>query len=114
MLSGDARDARRKAIEWAQRGEHMQQVAISDVDQAGAVVPPHVLRALGAVSGDKVAFVENDNGPILLIKAASAPSGKRPISEIVGVFSTGERRTPEDDKALLREIRYGDELDEHP
>ncbi len=45
---------------------------------------------------------------------SSASSGKRPISEIVGVFSTGERRTSEDDKVLLREIRYGDELDEHP
>ncbi len=97
-----------------QRGKHLQQVAISDVDQAGAVVLPHVLRALGAVPGDKVAFVENDDGSISLTKAALAPSGKRPISEIVGVFSTGERRTPEDDKALLREIRYGDEIDGHP
>ena len=91
----------------------MQQVAVSEVDQAGAVVPPHVLQALGAVPGDTVAFIENDDGSISLRKAAPTPSGKRPISEIVGVFSTGERRTPEDDKAFLHEIRYGDELDEH-
>ncbi len=92
----------------------MQQVAVSEVDQDGVVVPLHVLRALGVAPGDKIAFVEKDDGSIALVKAANAPRVKRPISEIVGVFSTGEQRTPADDAALLREIRYGDELDERP
>jgi len=85
----------------------MQQVAVSEVDQDGVVVPLHVLRTLGVAPGDKIAFVEKDDGSIALVKAANAPRVKRPISEIVGVFSTGEQRTPEDDAALLREIRQG-------
>ena len=98
-------------VEWSQegKGKHMQQVAISDVDQAGAVVPPHVLRALGAVPGDTVAFVENDDGSISLMKAGRRRS-KRSVGEFAGIFATGRKQSLAEDLTLLREIRYGDEI----
>ena len=90
----------------------MQQVELSEVHNGTASIPTDVLRALGVANGDKVAFVKKMDGSISLVKAPLPPADKRPISEIVGVFSTGEQRSLEDELALLREIRYGDELDE--
>lgn len=89
----------------------MQQVAVSEVADDVATIPAAVLRALGVSNGDKVAFVRNDDGSIALTKAPASPTSvtKRPLSEIVGVISTGERRSLEEELALLREIRYGDE-----
>lgn len=90
----------------------MQKVELSEVRNGTASIPADVLHALGAANGDKVAFVKKMDGSISLVKAAHPPADKQPISEIVGVFSTGEQRSLEEELALLREIRYGDELEE--
>ncbi len=90
----------------------VQQIAISEVDESGATIPPLILSALGASPGDKVAFVEHDDGSISLAKASAMPTKKQPISDFIGVFATGEQRTLEEELALLRDMRYGDELDE--
>jgi len=58
---------------------------------------------LGVSNGDKVAFVRNDDGSM------QEQLGKRPISDFIGIFATGEKRSWEQDLALLHEIRYGDE-----
>jgi bifunctional DNA-binding transcriptional regulator/antitoxin component of YhaV-PrlF toxin-antitoxin module len=87
----------------------MQQMAVSDVGDEGATVPRVVLRALGASSGDKVAFVERDDGSISLVKAPPTPARRRPIADFVGAFATGKQRTLEEELALLHELRYGDE-----
>ncbi len=90
----------------------MQQIAVSEVDETGATIPPRILSALGAVPGDKIAFVANDDGSISLGKASPSATKKRPISDFIGVFATGEQRTLEEELALLRKLRYGDEIDE--
>ena len=89
----------------------MQQVAVSEVAEDAAMIPADVLRALGVSNGDKVAFVRKDDGSISLTKATSTTmsTAKRPISDFVGIFSTGEKRSWEEDLAMLHEIRYGDE-----
>ena len=89
----------------------MQQVAVSEVAEDAAVVPADVLRELGVSNGDKVAFVRNDDGSISLTKAPASQEqpGKRPISDFIGIFATGEKRSWEQDLAMLHEIRYGDE-----
>jgi len=90
-------------------GTGMQQLAVSEVAKDAATVPADVLHALGVSNGDKVAFVRNDDGSILLTKTRSESTAKRPISDIVGVISTGERRSWEEELAMLHELRYGDE-----
>jgi len=107
-------DPRTGALQWSiavgKEGD-MHQVAITEVTDDGAIVPADVLRTLGAARGDKVAFVTHDDGSISLAKAVDAspsPASGR-IRDIVGVFSTDTPRTPADDAAFLREVRYGDE-----
>jgi len=94
-------------------GTGMQQLAVSEVAKDAVTVPADVLHALGVSNGDKVAFVRNDDGAIVLTKtrSQSPPKStvKRPISDIVGVISTGERRSWEEELAMLHELRYGDE-----
>lgn len=88
----------------------IRQVAVSEVADDVAAIPADVLRALGVSNGDKVAFVRNDDGSISLTKAPATPAKvKWPISDFVGIFATGEKRSWEQDLAMLREIRYGDE-----
>jgi bifunctional DNA-binding transcriptional regulator/antitoxin component of YhaV-PrlF toxin-antitoxin module len=88
----------------------MQQVAVTEVQENGAGIPAEVLRVLGVSRGDRVAFFENDDGSVALTKAtASVP--KRPIRDFVGIFATDVQRSLEDEVALLREIRYGDEVE---
>lgn len=88
----------------------MRQVAVSEVADDMVMVPADVLRALGVSNGDKIAFVRNDDGSISLTKApAPTTKIKRPISDFIGIFATSEQRSLEQDLALLREIRYGDE-----
>jgi bifunctional DNA-binding transcriptional regulator/antitoxin component of YhaV-PrlF toxin-antitoxin module len=48
----------------------MQQVAVTEVQENGATIPAEVLRVLGVSRGDRVAFVEKDDGTITLTKAA--------------------------------------------
>lgn len=83
----------------------MQQVEISEVHDGAAAISANVLRALGISNGDRIAFVKQDHGSISLVKAPVRPATKRPMSEIVGMFSTGEQRLLEEDLALLHEIR---------
>ncbi len=90
----------------------MHQVAVSDVSDDGATIPRDVLRVLRASPGDTVAFVQNDDGSLVLMKALPRPVRRRLISNFVGVFATGEQRTLEQELALLQEMRYGDDLDE--
>jgi len=92
----------------ARRRDTMQQVAVTDVKDDGAAIPADVLRALGVSAGDTVAFVENDDGAISLVKAARR-GPKRSVGEFAGIFATGQDHSLEEDLALLREIRYGDE-----
>jgi bifunctional DNA-binding transcriptional regulator/antitoxin component of YhaV-PrlF toxin-antitoxin module len=87
----------------------MQQVAVTEVQESGATIPAEVLRALGVSSGDRVAFFENDDGTIALTKATSSTS-KRPIRDFVGIFATNDQRSLDEELALLREMRYGDEV----
>jgi len=89
----------------------MQQLAVSEVADDAVTLPADVLRALGVSNGDKVAFVRKDDGSISLTKAppTTMSTAKRPISDFVGIFSTGEKRSWEEDLAMLHEIRYGDE-----
>jgi len=89
----------------------MQKVAVSEVAADAAVVPADVLRELGVSNGDRVAFVRNDDGSISLTKAPTTQErpGKRPISDFIGIFATGEKRSWEEERAMLHEIRYGDE-----
>jgi bifunctional DNA-binding transcriptional regulator/antitoxin component of YhaV-PrlF toxin-antitoxin module len=85
-------------------------VAVTEVKESGAMIPAEVLRALGVSRGDCIAFVEKDDGTIALTKAA--PSGqKRPIGDFVGIFATDDQRTLDEELALLREMRYGDEVE---
>lgn len=88
----------------------MQQVAIAEVTDDGATIPADVLRTLGAAAGDTIAFVRNDDGSLSLVKGARRRP-KRSVGEFAGIFATGERLSLEEDLALMREIRYGDELD---
>lgn len=89
----------------------MQQVAVSEVADDAATIPADVLRALGVSNGDSVAFVRSDDGSIALTKAplTSASTAKRPIGDFVGIFATGEKRSLEEELAMLHELRYGDE-----
>ena len=91
--------------------DDLQHVAMAEVRDDGVAIPADVLRALGASAGDTVAFVENDDGSISLVKAARRGL-KRSVGEFAGIFATGENRSLEEDLALMREIRYGDEGDE--
>ena len=87
----------------------MQHVAVTEVKENGATIPAEVLSALGVSRGDRIAFFENDDGTIALTKAtASAP--KRPIRDFVGIFATDGQRSLDEEVALLREMRYGDEV----
>lgn len=70
-----------------------------------------MLRALDASAGDRVAFVENDDGSIYLMKAAPTTT-KRSVGDFAGIFATGQKRSLEEGLALMREIRYGDEREE--
>jgi bifunctional DNA-binding transcriptional regulator/antitoxin component of YhaV-PrlF toxin-antitoxin module len=88
----------------------MQQVAVTEVQENGTPIPAEVLRALGVSRGDRVAFFESDDGTIALIKATpSVP--KRPIRDFVGIFATDVQRSLEEEIALMREMRYGDEVE---
>ncbi len=86
----------------------MQHVAIADVGDNGATIPDDVLRALGAATGDAVAFVEGDGGTISLVKV-SRKGSKRSIGDFAGIFSAGYQGSLEAELALLQDIRYGDE-----
>lgn len=88
----------------------MQHVATAEVKDDGAAIPADVLRTLGASAGDTIAFVQNDDGSISLVKKVRQRP-KRSVGEFAGIFATGEKRSLEEDLALMREIRYGDELD---
>jgi len=87
----------------------MQQVAIAEVTDDGAI-PADVLRTLGAAAGDTIAFVRNDDGSLSLVKGARRRP-KPSVGEFAGIFARGEKRSLKEDLALMREIRYGDELD---
>ena len=89
----------------------MQQVAITEVKDDGTTIPTDVLRTLGASAGDTIAFVKNDDGSMSLVKGVRR-GPKRSVGEFAGIFATGEKRSLAEDLALMREIRYGDELDE--
>lgn len=89
----------------------MQDITIAEVKDDGAAIPADVLRSLGASAGDTVAFVRNDDGSISLVKGARR-GHKRSVGEFAGIFTTADAASLEEDLALLREIRYGDELDE--
>ncbi len=86
----------------------MQQVAIATVGDEGAAIPDNVLQALGVVTGDKVAFVESDDGTISLAKVARK-GPKRSVGDFAGLFAAGYQGSLEAELALTREIRYGDE-----
>jgi bifunctional DNA-binding transcriptional regulator/antitoxin component of YhaV-PrlF toxin-antitoxin module len=88
----------------------MQQVAVTEVQENGATIPTEVLRALGVARGDRVAFVAKDDGTIALTKAAP-PGQKRPIRDFIGILSTNDQRSLDQELALLREMRYGDEVE---
>lgn len=89
----------------------MQQVAVIEVRDDGAMIPVDVLRALDASAGDRVAFVENDDGSISLTKAART-TPKRSVGEFAGIFAMGQKRSLEEGLALMRQIRYGDERED--
>lgn len=86
----------------------MQQVAVTEIMENGTAIPQEVLNVLGVSRGDRVAFIENDDGSIALTKALPVTQ-KRPISDFIGIFATGQQRSLEEELALLREMRYGDE-----
>ena len=87
-------------------------MTVTEVKEDGATIPAEVLHALGVARGDRVAFTENGDGSISLTKAPPPASSRRPISDFVGTFATGEQRSLEEELALLREMRYGDELED--
>jgi bifunctional DNA-binding transcriptional regulator/antitoxin component of YhaV-PrlF toxin-antitoxin module len=89
----------------------MPQLAVTEVKENGATIPTEVLHVLGVSTGDQVAFIENNDGSISLMKASRPATPKRPISDFVGIFATGEQRSLDEELALLREMRYGDELE---
>ena len=88
----------------------MQQMAVTEVKENGATIPPEVLHALGVSRGDRIAFIDNGDGTIALTKAAPS-TAKRPISDFIGIFATDDRRSLEQELALMREMRYGDDVE---
>ena len=86
----------------------MRHIAVADMTEDGAAIPSQVLSALGLSTGDRIAFHENDDGSILVAKAPPT-AHKRPVGDYIGIFSEGRQRSLEEELALLREMRYGDE-----
>ena len=90
-----------------EEGIRVQQVAVAEVKEDEAAIPPQVLRTLGVSNGDLVAFIEHDDGSISLAKVPSA-APKRPVSEYIGIFAAGRQGSLKEELALLREMRYGE------
>ncbi len=89
----------------------MRQIASTEVTDDGAAIPADVLRMLAVSAGDAIAFVTNDDGSISLMKGRHR-GPKRSVGAFAGIFSTEAGTSLEEDLALVREIRYGDELDQ--
>ena len=71
-------------------------------------VPAEIRRLLGIKSGDKILFIQNSNGEIVINNASShailkAQRAFNGVAEQIGV------KDDEDVQALVNEIRYGKE-----
>ncbi len=83
-----------------------QSLAVVTVTDDTVAIPADVLLALGTSPGDTIVFVCDDRGLISLAKGRRR--GPKPS---VGEFADGEKLTPDENLALVRVLRYGDELD---
>ena len=69
-------------------------------------VPVEIRRMLGLRSGDKVLFIQNPNGEIV-VSNASAQAIRRAQSAFSGAAGELSVNSEEDVQALVNEVRYG-------
>ncbi len=78
------------------------------VSETGAVIPAETLRAAGIRPGDRLAFARTTRGSLLVLPAARATDGPS-LRSVVGIAPRPAGMGPADDRAFLREIRFGDD-----
>lgn len=69
-------------------------------------VPVEIRRMLGLKSGDKVLFIQNPDGEIV-VSNASAQAIRRAQSAFSGAAGELSANSEEDVQALVNEVRYG-------
>ncbi len=70
-------------------------------------IPAEILGALGLKLGDKIAFMQNNNGEILLYDAAELAIRKAQKA-FEGAAERLAVKNDDDVMALVREVRYGE------
>lgn len=71
-------------------------------------VPVEVRRQLGLKSGDKILFLQNQNGEIV-VSNASAAAIRKAQAAFAGVSETMGISSEDDIQALVDEVRYGED-----
>ena len=69
-------------------------------------VPVEIRRQLGLKSGDKILFLQNQNGEIV-VSNTSAAAIRKAQTAFVGAAEAMEVSSEDDIQALVDEVRYG-------
>ena len=82
---------------------------LAKVSASGQItVPVEVRRQLGLKSGDKILFLQNQNGEIV-VSNASAAAIRKAQAAFAGVSETMGISSEDDIQALVDEVRYGED-----
>lgn len=85
------------------------ETVVADVGANGAVVPREVLQVLGAAPGDRIAFVNKQDGSVAVTVTSVKRPRKKSFAEFIGLFNANAGPSLEDELARVRELRRGDD-----
>ncbi len=78
------------------------------IENGQTSVPGEIRRRLGLKSGDKILFLQKQNGEIVVSNASAAAIRKAQVA-FAGAAETMGISSEEDIQALVDEVRYGKE-----